>query len=103
MNKKVILRATKVLKECKKRGHFLYFKYSKDPIFFCSIWNRGGDLASISANSAVLEPAIYAPKWSDYIRKWAKMEGFSEEKIETENLSQEVSLEQVIDFFSYGN
>ena len=103
MNNNVVSRATKVLFECKNKGEYLYFKYSNKPIFFCSLWNKKGDLASISENAAIIEPLEYAPTWSAYIKNWAKQEGFSQDRIENQDLSKKVSLEEIVDFFTDGN
>jgi hypothetical protein len=103
MNKKVISRTAKVLSECKIKGKYLYFKYNVDPIFFCSIWNERGDLASISENSAIIEPIGYAPKWSAYVSQWAKQEGFCDKTVKNQDLSREVKLNEVIEFFSHGD
>ena len=103
MNKEVVSRATKVLFECKNKGEYLSFKYSNKPIFFCSVWNKKGDLASISENTAIIEPASYAPTWSSYIQNWASNEGFSQERIKNQDLSRKASLKEIVDFFTNGN
>lgn len=98
MNSRVEVIADFIKNQCKKNGVVVNELRKQEPIDYISIYNNDGDIASISASSVIFEPASYSPKWSAYIKKWAKEEGFSEEQIKSQNLIQQVSPEQAVYF-----
>lgn len=94
------MRANYIARHCKARGTNVLCEKSTQPIEFFSIMNERGDMASVSGSRATYEPALYAPKWGDYMLKWAKEEGFSDKQIQEENLIRPVELDEAIDLLS---
>jgi hypothetical protein len=99
MNSKVEVKAEYVQSECKKRGVELSCEYRTEPLDFAVVSNKSGDLGSISAERQLYESRIYIPTWSNYMKQWAREEGFSDKQIDAENLMREVTLQEMVEFF----
>ena len=100
MKSKVEVRADYIKRKCNSKGVKVTCHKHEDPIDFISITNPKGDMASVSENCATYESSIYAPEWSDYIKNWARLEGFSEEQIKNQNLIRKVNLAEAIELLS---
>ena len=96
----VEVRANYIKRHCESRGAKVKCVLHKSPIDFVAISNQRGDMASVSENHATYEPALYAPEWNEYMKKWARLEGFSEKQIEQQNLIRNVELDEAIDYLS---
>ena len=94
----VEVRAEFVKSKCAERNVSLSEEKKKHPFCFIMLKNKRGDIASISSDSAVFESNLYGQKWGSYMRNWAHEEGFSEERIESENLIITLSLVEAVEF-----
>ena len=92
------VRAEFIRKKCREKGVVLIEEKRTEPINFITLRNKRGDMASVSADSAVFEPFLYCPGWGAYMKKWARDEGFPEETINSENLIKQISLEEAVEF-----
>lgn len=100
MNSKVEVICDYIKNKCKRNGVILNEIRNQEPLDYISIYNNQGDLASISASAIIFEPASYSPRWSKYIQKWAKEEGFSKDQIDSQNLVRQVSADEAVEFLS---
>ena len=94
----VEVRAEFISGMCRDRKVILQEERKTDPFPFIMLKNKRGDIASVSAESAVFEPVLYGQKWGPYMKNWAYEEGFRQERIENENLIITLSLEEAVDF-----
>ena len=92
------VRAEFIREKCREEGVVLIEEKRTEPISFITLRNKRGDMASVSADSAVFEPFLYCPEWGAYMKKWARDEGFPEETIKSENLIKKISLEEAVEF-----
>lgn len=92
------VRAEFIREKCREKGVVLIEEKRTEPINFITLRNKRGDMASVSADSAVFEPFLYCPEWGAYMKKWARDEGFPEETIKSENLIKKISLEEAVEF-----
>ncbi len=100
MKNKVEVRANYIKRHCESRGVKVQCTKHSKPIDFISITNGKGDIASVSEKCATYEPALYAPEWSEYMKNWARLEGFSEKQIAEQNLIRNVELGEAIDLLT---
>ena len=100
MNSMVEVKADYIVSECGKTGVEVNCEYRTEPLEFAIISNKQGDIGSISERDQLYEPARYLPSWSIYMKQWAKAEGFSENQIEEENLMREVTIQEMVGFFT---
>lgn len=100
MNKEIEVRVNFIRKECGKKGINLIKDEHKEPVNFISLTNERGDMASVSSRGAVFEKAAYVPQWTDSIKNWAIQEGFSQERINAQNLIQNVTLKEAVELLS---
>lgn len=98
MNKDVKVRTSFLIEECKRKGVQVSHSFKNEPIDFGMVWNKNGDMASISASSIVYEPAMYNPEWSEYMKNWAKQEGFKDTQIKKQNLIREVTMAEALEY-----
>ena len=94
----VEVRAEFIREKCREEGVVLIEEKKTKPISFITLRNKRGDMASVSADSAVFEPFLYCPEWGAYMKKWARDEGFPEETIKSENLIKKISVEEAVEF-----
>ena len=94
----VEVRVEFISKKCRERGVLLLEEKRTKPLSFIMLKNNRGDMASVSAEAAVFEPVLYCPEWGSYMKKWVRVEGFSEETIKSENLIRTISLEEAVEF-----
>ena len=94
----VEVRAEFIREKCREKGVVLSVEKRTDPISFITLCNDRGDMASVSADSAVFEPFLYCPEWGSYMKRWVRDEGFPEETIKSENLIRAISLEEAVEF-----
>jgi hypothetical protein len=94
----VEVRAEFIREKCREEGVVLIEEKRTEPITFITLRNDRGDMASVSAYSAVFEPFLYCPEWGSYMKKWVRDEGFPEETIKSENLIRAISLEEAVEF-----
>ena len=94
----VEVRADFIKSKCTEKKVRLTEENKTHPFSYTTLKNKRGDEVSVSSDSAVFEPILYGKKWGPYMVKWAREEGFSEEKIESENLLISLSLEEAVDF-----
>ena len=92
------VRAEFIREKCREKGVVLIEEKRTEPINFITLRNKRGDMASVSADSAVFEPFLYCPGWGSYMKRWARDEGFPEETIKSENLIKQISLEEAVEF-----
>ena len=100
MDSRVEVKAEYIQEECRKVGVHVNCEYQTEPLDFAIISNEQGDMGSISADNQVYEPRTYIPKWSRYMKKWAKAEGFSKDQIEGEDLLREVTIKEMVEFLT---
>jgi len=94
----VEVRAEFIKEKCREEGVVLIEEKRTKPISFITLRNKRGDMASVSADSAVFEPVLYCPEWGAYMKRWVREEGFSEETIKSENLIKKISVEEAVEF-----
>ena len=85
---------------CATKGINLKLGEHHEPVHFYSLTNKKGDIASVSDRFVTYEPRLYAPPWSDYMKNWARLEGFDEDTLANQNLIRQVSLHEAIDYLS---
>lgn len=100
MKSRAEVRADYIKRKCNGKGVNVVCEAHSEPIEFISITNHKGDMASVSDNCATYESAIYTPEWSDYMIKWARLEGFSEDQIRKQNLIRKVGIEEAVDLLT---
>ena len=98
MESEVEVKAGFIVNQCNRRGVSVFTEEHVSPLEFITISNSRGDMAAVSKNNITYEPAMYVPNWSEGIKKWAKEEGFSDEKIKEQNLIRHVNALEAIDY-----
>ena len=89
-----------IKERCETRGAKLSLEEHHDPVHFFSLTNDKGDIASVSDTHVTYEPKMYSPPWSDYMKNWAKSEGFSEESIRNQNLIRTITVNEAVEYLS---
>ena len=100
MDSRVEVKAQYVRDRCKQAGEEISCFYETKPMDYAVLRNRNGDIGSVGPEDQLYEPFRYIPKWSKYMENWAREEGFSEEQIANQNLIRNVSLDELVDFFT---
>lgn len=100
MDSRVEVKAQYVKDECKRAGAEISCFYETSPMDYAVLTNKKGDIGSVGPEDQLYEAARYVPKWDKYMENWAREEGFTEDQIANQNLIRNVSLDELIDFFT---